>query len=491
MKRTVLCCLILIVLLTASAAGAAAATVQTTSATPLARGPYSGAPDVDSIAISWVVSPALPATLEIAPVTPDARGSAPARRMVVDAPADDAHGQVDVLVDNLQPATAYVYRVTVQSGPDVTTSPIGHFRTAPNRGQPATFAVLADTQWQWEGTDRLAVVGNAVAFDSARSGGFDFVLHAGDLVETPNSYYWEPWFDAFEPMLLAAPFLPVLGNHEKNSISYYSAFAHPAGAGQNDERWWTLRWGDLVIVGLDTAATRADRILEQQAYARAELAGPEPWKFVIFHHPVFSSDAYHGSGYGYETIYHPIFVESGVDIVFNGHAHNYERIEKDGVVYLVLGGGGAVPRPLAPERVEGSVIAIEDRNFYARVAVAAEEVFVDIIAVARATETTFELTPDEILDSFALRKPPAAPSPALAAPELAAPELTLQELPASEPAPPTPELALVGREKPERPVATFVPPPAGSGMPGLGVAILASVVALVAAVAWVFLRIGD
>jgi hypothetical protein len=65
--------------------------------------------------------------------------------------------------------------------------------------------------------------------------------------------------------------------------------------------------------------------------------------------------------------YHPIFIEAGVDMVFNGHAHNYERIEKDGVVYLVLGGGGAVPRGLSPTRVECSVVAVENHNFYARV----------------------------------------------------------------------------------------------------------------------------
>jgi hypothetical protein len=159
--------------------------------------------------------------------------------------------------------------------------------------------------------------------------------------------------------------------------------------------------------------SRADRILEQQAYARAELCGDERWKFVIFHHPIYSSDAYHGSGYGYELIYHPIFVEAGVDIVFNGHAHNYERIEKDGIVYLVLGGGGAAPRGLAPTRVSGSVVAIENHNFYARVTAAKGEISVEIVSVAEATDTTFTPTSGELLDSFTLAasaQPAASPT---------------------------------------------------------------------------------
>jgi hypothetical protein len=30
-------------------------------------------------------------------------------------------------------------------------------------------------------------------------------------------------------------------------------------------------------------------------------------------------------------------------VVSAGHIHNYERLERDGVVYLVSGGGGAAP----------------------------------------------------------------------------------------------------------------------------------------------------
>jgi hypothetical protein len=99
--------------------------------------------------------------------------------------------------------------------------------------------------------------------------------------------------------------------------------------------------------------------------------------------------------------------------VFNGHAHNYERIEKDGIVYLVLGGGGAVPRELAPTRVEGSIVAIENHNFYARVAATKDSVSVDIVSVAEATETTFTPTSGELLDSFTLAasaQPTASPT---------------------------------------------------------------------------------
>ncbi len=378
------------------------------AAGPFDRGPYCGAPAAESVVVCWMGSPPMSGKLEIVSATSYAKSATFERTIDVPVPTSDRSG-TEVLVDGLASATAYVYRATVQSGSETYVSPIGRFRTAPAAGDPVRFAVLSDTQWQWEGENRLAAVGDAIAADASTSP-FDFVLHAGDLVESPAGDYWDHWFSSFEPMLLAAPFIPVLGNHEKNSRSYYDAFPHPPGAGENAERWWALHWGDVVVVGLDTNAGRADRILEQQAWAEKELSGPERHKFVIFHHPVYSSDAYHGSGYGYEKIYHPIFVKTGVDIVFNGHAHNYERIEKDGVTYLVLGGGGAVPRGLAPKRVNGSVIAVEGHNFYARVLTMRKGISIDVVSVAEASETTFTLTPNELLDSFFLPCEPERPS---------------------------------------------------------------------------------
>ena len=32
----------------------------------------------------------------------------------------------------------------------------------------------------------------------------------------------------------------------------------------------------------------------------------------------------------------PLYLANGVDIVFNGHDHDYERIENDNVVYLEI-----------------------------------------------------------------------------------------------------------------------------------------------------------
>ena len=361
------------------------------------HGPYSGAPTQDSVVISWLASEVVPARVEYAVQSEYEASGLLASWVDVDPTDSDTAQTEHVTLDSLDANTSFVYRVVLGGDEANQVSSLGRFVTEPAPGETVRFAVLADTQWQWEGENRLAAVSTAIAADEMP---FDFILHAGDLVETPASTYWDHWFAAFAPMLLNAPFIPVLGNHERNHRTYYDHFNFPPGDGKYDERWWALHWGDVAIVGLDTDITRADHYIAQQDWARSHLSGTEPHKIVMFHYPVFSSDAYHGNGYSLDAIFHPIFVETGVDLVINGHAHNYERIVRDGITYLVVGGGGAVPRALAVDHVEGSQVAIEGYNFYLRVAAEPEGIFVDTISVAQATDDVFTLTDGHLLDSF-------------------------------------------------------------------------------------------
>jgi len=364
------------------------------------HGPYSGAPSEDSVTISWLCSPPVPARIEYGPrVAFSGQGALPYSLAAPATAEDPRYPTVHALLGGLLPTTEYVYRVVLIDEEGETESPIGSFRTEAGPGEPVSFAVLADTQWQLEEANVLELVGDAIAADPTP---FDFILHAGDVVESPSSYYWDHWFSSFDDMLLRSPFLPVLGNHEKNHRSYYDAFSLPPGAGKDDEQWWALHWGDVVVVGLDTNVKKASDYTAQQDWARAHLSGPEPHKFVIFHHPVFTSDAYHSTGTFLDRIYHPIFVETEVDIVFTGHSHHYEHIVRDGVTYLVIGGGGATPRQTKPEHIQGSDVSVEGHFFYARVSTSSSRIHVATLSVAELLPDGSIATTGETLDAFAL-----------------------------------------------------------------------------------------
>jgi len=376
------------------------------AAAPFVHGPYSGAPTESSITISWLSSQPSAARIEYERVDDYATTGSFSNQLGVALPEDGKLDTLHIALESLSSNTDYVYQVTLETPEGDVSSPLGYFVTEPPVGASVEFAILSDSQWQWEGENRLEPIGEAIAADDFP---FDFILHAGDIVETPGSQIWNHWFQSFGDMLLRAPFLPVLGNHESGNRSYYDNFVHPPGDGKKNERWWAFHWGDVVVVGLDTDVTKAADYIAQQDWARLHLSGSEPHKIVVFHYPVYSSDAYHGSGYSLDVIFHPIFVETGVDLVINGHAHNYERLQSDGITYLVVGGGGAVPRGLADVHVPQSVFAVEGYNFYVRVIATPEGIAVETVSVAKAADESFELTDGHLLDAFLLpTHPPAA-----------------------------------------------------------------------------------
>jgi len=91
----------------------------------------------------------------------------------------------------------------------------------------------------------------------------------------------------------------------------------------------------------------------QYAWLLGDLeSDAQPWTFVFFHHPAYSSGN-HGSTGEVQTYLAPLLETYGVDMVFSGHDHHYERScpildgacvpsgESGGVVYVVTGGTGA------------------------------------------------------------------------------------------------------------------------------------------------------
>ena len=80
------------------------------------------------------------------------------------------------------------------------------------------------------------------------------------------------------------------------------------------------------------------------------------WKFVFFHHPPYTGSTHDAAGQAFvKDAFSAIFDDTGVDIVFTGHNHLYERTapikgdkmvgEGEGPVYITTGAGGAPQYP--------------------------------------------------------------------------------------------------------------------------------------------------
>lgn len=104
------------------------------------------------------------------------------------------------------------------------------------------------------------------------------------------------------------------------------------------DRWYSVVVGDAEVFVLD--ANRPESA-EQAEWLRGALAASRAtWKIVVFHHPAFSCSKHDGEP-EVQSVWVPLFEREGVDLVLNGHDHNYQRFsELNGVTYVVTGGGG-------------------------------------------------------------------------------------------------------------------------------------------------------
>lgn len=291
------------------------------SFTPLTRGPTLQSVTTDSVVIVWET--VRPASSRVD------YGLTPALEISVADPAPVSHHAVTLT--DLVPYTQYHYQVSSRGVP---LGPASTFRTAAPATQPTfSFAVFGDTRTNHVAHQR--VVSRIV--DMAP----DFALHTGDLVASGgDAAQWDRFFAIEEELLRQVPLFPVLGNHEGNHPNYFDAFHLP-----HNERWYAFDYGHIHFVGL-----QVDGFAEwspdspQYEWLEHDLATSDArWKVVFFHLPPYSSGPHGQDPYVSplrETL-PPLFARHGVDLVFNGHDHDYERSLVDGVTYVVAGAGGA------------------------------------------------------------------------------------------------------------------------------------------------------
>src|SRR5207248_4884650 len=67
----------------------------------------------------------------------------------------------------------------------------------------------------------------------------------------------------------------------------------------------------------------------------------DDWKIVYFHHPLYSSGGRHGSEVDLRVTLEPLFVKYGVNVVYSGHDHIYDRLKpQKGIYYFISGAAG-------------------------------------------------------------------------------------------------------------------------------------------------------
>ena len=285
----------------------------------LTRGPYLQSPTSDSIVIVWETDRPMPGEVIYG------RGGDYDQRII--SPSTGLRHEA-TLVD-LAPGTAYGYWVASSGYP---LADAGSFRTAPAADDPSfTFVTYGDSR-SGHATHRL-IAERILALKP------DFALHTGDLVAYGSKASdWDRFFDIERAMLASVPLFPSPGNHEQNNRDYFDAFVLPG-----NERWYAFDWGNARIVVLQIDAIMPfGKHSEQVQWLESTLAAnTQPWLIVCFHIPPYDALPEDSMGDAVRINVVPLLERYGVDLVLNGHNHNYQRSIVNGITYIVTGGAGA------------------------------------------------------------------------------------------------------------------------------------------------------
>jgi 3',5'-cyclic AMP phosphodiesterase CpdA len=166
---------------------------------------------------------------------------------------------------------------------------------------------------------------------------FEMVIMAGDIIAgSPRPRDFTDRFEKpFAPLLDAGiPFYETLGNHENPSVRFYKAW------NMGGERYYSLTRKGVRFFMLDSN----DIDPPQRGWIDDALRKPpDGWRIVVVHHPLYSDGKTHGSQVGVRSVVEPMLVKYGVNVVFSGHDHIYERFKpQKGITYFVSGGAGPV-----------------------------------------------------------------------------------------------------------------------------------------------------
>ncbi len=260
-----------------------------------------------------------------------------------------------VVLEGLGADTTHHYRIAVAGGGDPEALADHTVHTAPrDSGEHFRFAVVGDSG---SGSPEESAIVELI--DAAQP---ELVLHTGDIAygAGTNAQVEARFLAPYEPLLDHVPVYASLGNHDAatdGGAPLLAATVLPTNDVDGSSHFYSYDWGGVHFVALDSNQSLAPGSA-QLAWLDADLAASSAdWRVLFFHHPPYSSSK-HGSNEALRAALTPVLDRHHVDLVFNGHDHDYERtlpmasgavadpslgpdyVDAAGTVFVVTGGGG-------------------------------------------------------------------------------------------------------------------------------------------------------
>lgn len=374
--------------------------------------PHPSSSTPDQIVLTWSEDPATTQTVQWRTNTGTKSGAVQYR-----VPGDEAwqsvNGSVTTLEDRmlendrysnhytavlraLKTSTAYEYRV---GDPESNTwSGIRQFKTGPLDDAPFIFGVGSDTHATEEAGKTIEA---AFRFTPAMA----FFVVPGDVVSFGLFRdQWDTQIGYGQGIFETRPLMFSLGNHDNQdglgAALPLALFEFPKNGpeGAVPEANYSFRYGNALFIVLDVGTEAS----VQAAWAEKILAESDAtWKFAVHHFTMYNPVIFHE----YEALRAalvPVFDQYHVDMVFQGHIHDYMRTVPlrggksaasfgEGTVYV--NACAQASRGRARTGPEYLAAYIQGKSSYLRIAVDGKKLSYE----ARDQH-------DEVLDAFSIEK---------------------------------------------------------------------------------------
>lgn len=229
----------------------------------------------------------------------------------------------EVTLHQLSPNTTYEYQVFTNNIPLLSDQKLWFPSPVSSRDSVFSFFAVGDVGEPVAdgGTPNLLAEALEPHIDS-----FRFGLLLGDIIypDGKSEDYDKNLFQYFGNCFPYLPVFTILGNHDWHNPedNYVKEWKLPG-----NEHYYSFNYGNAHFVGLDSRKGDFFEFELQTKWLREDLAKVSEeidWIIVFLHHQG-KSCTYKKDNQSVISLY-PIFEEYGVDLVLNGHAHTYERL---------------------------------------------------------------------------------------------------------------------------------------------------------------------
>lgn len=160
----------------------------------------------------------------------------------------------------------------------------------------------------------------------------DFYMLVGDFVERPMNCYWEEAYQSIGSIAPGKPLLVSPGNHEyvkgvvrtlEQRFNY--AFSYLLESEYKNNNVYSIDYKDATIITLDSNRDPWFLFSQREWLEKTLKNSDRKWKIVMLHHPVYSIKGKINNVL-VRWMFDPLFKKYGVDLVLQGHEHNYARM---------------------------------------------------------------------------------------------------------------------------------------------------------------------